>query len=81
MVALAFAVLARLMGSVTDGGAVAGIVVAFCLMIAAGIAGMALDSVLGATLENSGRMGNDSVNFVSNVFAADLALIVALAMA
>jgi len=47
----------------------------------AGIAGMALDSVLGATLENSGRMGNDSVNFVSNVFAADLALIVALAMA
>jgi len=41
----------------------------------AGIAGMFLDSVLGATWENSGRMGNDSVNFVSNVFAADLALV------
>jgi len=44
----------------------------------AGIAGMAIDSVLGATLENAGRMGNDAVNFVSTVFAADLALVVAM---
>jgi len=41
----------------------------------AGIGGMFLDSILGATWENAGRMGNDSVNFVSNVFAADAALV------
>jgi len=40
-----------------------------------GVAGMFLDSVLGATWENAGKMGNDSVNFVSTVFAADLALV------
>ena len=44
----------------------------------AGIAGMLLDSVLGACLENRGKMGNDSVNFVSTVFAADSALIATL---
>ena len=44
----------------------------------AGVAGMFLDSVLGATWENAGKMGNDSVNFVSTVFAADLALVAAL---
>ena len=43
-----------------------------------GVAGMLFDSVLGATLENRGAMGNDSVNFVSTVFAADLALITVL---
>ncbi|MGO9402748.1 MAG: DUF92 domain-containing protein [Terriglobales bacterium] len=46
----------------------------------AAIGGMFLDSVLGATWENAGRMGNDTVNFVSNVFAADAALIVAMIM-
>lgn len=46
----------------------------------AGIAGMMIDSVLGATLENGGRMGNDSVNFVSTVFAADIALLVAIVL-
>jgi len=44
----------------------------------AGIAGMFLDSVMGATWENGGKLGNDSVNFISNVFAADAALIAAL---
>ena len=46
----------------------------------AGIAGMLFDSVLGGTLENRGTMGNDSVNFVSTVFAGDLALVVVLVM-
>jgi len=41
----------------------------------AGIAGMFLDSFLGATWESSGKLGNDTVNFISNVFAADIALI------
>jgi len=43
-----------------------------------GIAGMFLDSILVATWENAGRMGNDSVNFVSTVLAADAALIAVL---
>ena len=44
----------------------------------AAIGGMFLDSIMGATWENAGRMGNDSVNFVSNVFAADAALLAAI---
>jgi uncharacterized protein (TIGR00297 family) len=50
------------------------------LIAFAGIGGMFLDSILGATWENAGRLGNDSVNFLSNVFAADIALIVAMIM-
>ena len=50
------------------------------LIALAGIAGMFLDSVMGATWETSGKMGNDSVNFVSTVFAADLALTLAKVM-
>ena len=46
----------------------------------AGICGMLFDSVLGATLENRGKMGNDSVNFVSTVFAADMALVAAVVL-
>ncbi len=44
----------------------------------AGVGGMLVDSLLGATLENAGWMGNDSVNFVSTVFAANAALVVAM---
>jgi len=46
----------------------------------AGSAGMMFDSLLGATWENAGLLGNDAVNFVSTVFAADLALLIGLAM-
>ena len=41
----------------------------------AGSTGMMFDSILGATWENSGHIGNDGVNFVSTVIAADLALL------
>jgi uncharacterized membrane protein len=44
----------------------------------AGAAGMIFDSFLGATWENAGRMGNNAVNFVSTVFAADIALLTGL---
>ena len=39
MVAVGFAILARAMGSVTDGGAMAGVLVAFVLMLAGGFSG------------------------------------------
>lgn len=41
-----------------------------------GFAGMLFDSLLGATLEQRGLLGNDGVNFLSTVFAADLALLI-----
>jgi uncharacterized protein (TIGR00297 family) len=46
----------------------------------AGMGGMFLDSIMGATWEKAGRLGNNSVNFVSTVFAADAALVVAMIM-
>jgi uncharacterized protein (TIGR00297 family) len=42
---------------------------------ACGFTGMLFDSILGATLERRGLLGNDGVNFLSTVFAADLALL------
>jgi uncharacterized protein (TIGR00297 family) len=42
---------------------------------ACGFTGMLFDSLLGATLERRGLLGNDGVNFLSTVFAADLALL------
>jgi uncharacterized protein (TIGR00297 family) len=45
-----------------------------------GVLGMFLDSFLGATLERPGRLGNDSVNFTSTVFAACLTLVIGLVM-
>ena len=51
MVAIVFAVLARVMGAVSDGGALAGIVIAFLLMFAAGLGGfLPLLTVLVLTL-------------------------------
>ena len=46
----------------------------------AAIGGMFLDSVLGAVWENAGKIGNNSVNFVSTVFAADVAIIAAIVL-
>ncbi len=43
---------------------------------ACGFTGMLFDSLLGATLERRGILGNDGVNFLSTVFAADLALLI-----
>jgi len=45
---------------------------------ACGFAGMLFDSILGATVERRGLLGNDGVNFLSTIFAADLALLVSL---
>ncbi len=42
--------------------------------LAGGIAGLFFDSVLGATLERKGWLGNDLVNFSSTVFAVAVAL-------
>jgi len=42
---------------------------------AAGIAGLFFDSLLGATLERRGWIGNDLVNFSSTAFAAAVALL------
>ncbi len=41
--------------------------------LAAGVAGLIFDSVLGATLERDGLLGNDWVNFFSTVFAGVIA--------
>ena len=50
------------------------------LIAFAGVLGMIFDSVLGALFENRDRMGNDSVNFVSTIFAADLSLLALVAL-
>jgi uncharacterized protein (TIGR00297 family) len=44
--------------------------------LAAGVAGLFFDSLLGATLERKGWMGNDLVNFSSTAFAALVSLVV-----
>jgi uncharacterized protein (TIGR00297 family) len=42
---------------------------------AAGVAGLFFDSLLGATVERKGWLGNDLVNFLSTAFAATISLI------
>jgi uncharacterized protein (TIGR00297 family) len=45
------------------------------IAFAAGIAGLFFDSILGATVERKGWLGNDLVNFSSTAFAAAVALL------
>ena len=47
----------------------------FSIPMSAGILGMVLDSYLGALCERRGWLGNDSVNFVSTLFAAMIAAV------
>jgi len=42
---------------------------------AAGVAGLFFDTLLGATIERRGWIGNDLVNFTSTAFAAAIALL------
>ncbi len=49
----------------------------YWLAILSGAAGMLLDSLLGATLERPGRLGNNSVNFLGTAFSAFLAILIA----
>jgi uncharacterized protein (TIGR00297 family) len=50
---------------------------AFVVSLGAGFAGIFADSLLGATLERSGLIGNNTVNFLSTLVAATLGFFVA----
>lgn len=50
------------------------------IALAAGICGLFFDSLLGATVERRGWLGNDLVNFASTLFAAALAAVTALSL-
>jgi uncharacterized protein (TIGR00297 family) len=47
----------------------------FPICAGAGLAGMLVDSFLGATLERRGLLGNNGVNFISTVMSAALAIV------
>ena len=78
-------------GAITLAGSAAGVAAAIAVSLtgivgwrsaplcaAAGILGMAADSLLGATLERRGRLGNNAVNFSSTAIAALMAIIITL---
>jgi uncharacterized protein (TIGR00297 family) len=46
------------------------------IAFAAGVAGLFFDSLLGATVERKGWVGNDLVNFISTAFAAGVSLVI-----
>ena len=48
----------------------------FVVIAVSGIAGMIGDSILGATIEGRGPVGNNAVNFMSTVIAALIALLI-----
>lgn len=48
------------------------------IVIFAGVLGNLTDSILGATLERSGFMGNNVVNFLNTLFAAVVAMVIYL---
>jgi uncharacterized protein (TIGR00297 family) len=73
----------------TVAGAIAAVIVAFVffafgevgrfsfsVIVFSGIAGMIADSLLGATIEGHGRIGNNVVNFISTLVAAMLAFLI-----
>jgi uncharacterized protein (TIGR00297 family) len=47
----------------------------YAVSFAAAVAGLFFDSLLGATIERKGWLGNDLVNFTSTAFAATVALL------
>jgi len=47
----------------------------FVIVLISAVLGMFFDSLLGATIERPGRLGNNSVNFLSTTFAASIGLI------
>jgi uncharacterized protein (TIGR00297 family) len=54
--------------------AVGGGLTSFCIATSGAVFGLLFDSLLGATLEHSGRLNNDAVNFVSTASAAAFAI-------
>ncbi len=50
------------------------------IALLSGIAGLFFDSLLGATIERRGWLGNDLVNFISTLFAAGLAVAILLVL-
>ena len=63
---MAAAIVVALSPVAEDLGAAGAVFLAAC-------AGLVFDSVLGATVERKGWLGNDLVNFASTVFAAAVA--------